>query len=161
MQPFVTGAPGRHLVRLPVAAENVNVNGSRENHIGRFDLKVLKGVWKLFGIEFDVDQHFHQGRSWIRRAVHDASPERMPTSGGPQPSGAVQFQLVANSPQSHAVMPYSNWRIISSTSRAPASVASKWGFAFNRRFGFRSHRQAFQTPWNARPALFVIRPTRT
>ena len=60
-------------------------------------------------------------------------------------------------------MPYSNWMIISSTRRAPASVASiSIGVLLSkRRFGFLSHRQAFSTSWNARSAIVVTRATRT
>src|ERR1019366_9624743 len=78
MQPLVTGAAGRHLVLLPVAAESINVYGFCRNRIRRVDLKVLKRVRKVGSLYLDM--YFHQGRGWIWGAVHYARSLRVPSA---------------------------------------------------------------------------------
>lgn len=81
----------------------------------------------------------------------------------PSQDGAVQSAMAADPPERHAVMPYSNWRIVSSTRRAPVSVASIsiGALPSKRRLGFRNHRHAFPASRNARSAIVAIRATRT
>src|SRR5450432_271415 len=163
MQPFVTKPAGGFQLCVPLPSKGAHRNSVRGNGVGSLDLQVSEVNRHILQIDPRMYEDFKKRRRRIRRAVDDSPAARMPSAWRAQAATSVQFGMVADTPKDHAKMPSSICAIVSSTRRAPASVASipRGDLPSKRSLGFRNQRQArFGSPKTC-SAMAVSRATRT
>ena len=136
------------LVRLrpPVWVEIALDDVIKPDVIGNLDAKKLIRTGQVSWIDVKMGKNLQQSRGRMVGQIDDPMAAGMPSAGHLHAACPGEIGKIGYSPEPHdsrqAKMPCSMRSSMSSTMRAPASLARKsTGVAsFNARFGLRSHR---------------------